>query len=389
MAIVEETIGSGKTRATVTLWEANVGAYGTDIYQGTIQTDDEFNEDVVLSGSTGTPSITSYLWLRTDPANRHAGVAGTGHGRMRSSGTAHTIEISNNADFCRVEGLEIQQDSATASAEGIRLDATTNDILIQDCIIWSDQNVTEQDGVYTTEGDAVFDNVIVYGFHRAAFHIQVISGSQNVDWQLDHCAWYDNGHSGSGGAGGLAVRHGSAATGAITVTLYNCWGAVNEGDVSSVEEPMHDQEGSAGRGTPTDVTWSGTHNLSDFATQDDIDGTDNTTNWQAATDGIADVTKSTGSWIVVVESLVTAPNLLLLDDAAGNLAAGNGTNRQGSEPDTRQDFSTDITGGARPTSSVDIGPHQVSVAAAGDPLPPRRLVPVYHRPSQPESQVFG
>ena len=37
---------------------------------------------------------------------------------------------------------------------------------------------------------------------------------------------------------------------------------------------------------------------------------------------------------------------------------GNGVNRQGSEPDPRQDFSKDILGNTRPTSSVDVGAFQ-------------------------------
>lgn len=136
------------------------------------------------------------------------------------------------------------------------------------------------------------------------------------------------------------------------------------------------------------MTWNGTHNAMDFATRDDLDGTDNITNWQDATSGEVDTSKSSGAWIVVVSLTAGSENLLMLDEAAGNLLAGNGTDRQGSEPDSRQDYSVDIAGNARPTSNVDIGPHQFTAAGAGA-LPPRRLQPVYHQPSQPESQVFG
>ena len=46
---------------------------------------------------------------------------------------------------------------------------------------------------------------------------------------------------------------------------------------------------------------------------------------------------------------------------------GNGTNRIGSEPDSRQDFSTDIAGNPRVAKAgfVDIGAFQITEAPAG------------------------
>ena len=343
---------------------------GADIWKIVVSDNEEYDEDLVFDqNGTGTGS---YVWLTSDPANRHAGVAGTGHARILGNGD-HVIEISG--DWTRVSWMEIQSDSTSNSDEGVRLADGVTNVLVQYCIIWTDQAVISQDGVYAgssaPETDASFDHLIVYGFDRAGFHLQNVSGtSTNNTWAIDHCAVYKCGDTDSVTESGGYVINQEDAGGVAVWTIYNSWGSGCINDSAAADEPYHDQPGT-GRGTPAGtVTWNGTHNLSDFNTRDDIDGTDNTTNWQDATSGEVDTTKTSGAWLVVNSLTAGSEDLTLLDAAAGNLAAGNGTNRQGSEPDARQDFSVDITGGARPTSGVDIGPHQVSVAAAAAVYPP-------------------
>ena len=364
MAVVEETIGTGQDRATVTLWEANVGVFGTDTYKGIISTNDEFNENPDLIGSTGTPSITSYLWLTTDPANRHGGVAGTGHGRKRGSSTGRVIGIA--ANLTRMDWLENQQDSTTAAAEAILIGGTAGDVLIDYCIVWSDQTAANQDGIYTgnaSHANLRISNCILYGWSRAGIHFELFSGTPTVTADIDHCAIYDCGSDDADDIG--AVKVGSAAAGdTITVGIFNTWGDISVSSAS--KEAFADGDVDDRVVPPGTVVWNGSHNLAtEFSTHDEIDGTDNITNWQDATSSpfVEDTTQASGSYVVVTSKTGGSENLLLLDDAAGNLAAGNGTDRQGSEPDARQDFSVDITGAARPTSGVDIGPHQVVTTA--------------------------
>ncbi len=356
MAIVEETIGSGKDRATIALWEANVGVFGTDTYKGIIQEDAEFNENVTLTGSTGTPSITSYLWLTTDPANRHAGVAGTGHGRMRgSSGGTHVINVATN--FTRIDWLEIQQDSNGASDEGIRVLVGADDVLVDYCIIWTDNTAGSMDGVYTGSyavADLRISNCIIYGWNRGGLHCQQFgSTARTISWEIDHCSIYDCGADLSNEVGALHVDS-SAASDVITIGLSNTWGHITGTD----DEPFADTGDTGARGVPDGaVTWNGSHNLATvFTTHDEIDGTDNITNWQHASDSpyVEETTQSSGNFVVVTEKGPGSEDVTLLDTAAGNLAAGNGTNRQGSEPDARQDFSVAIDGFRR-TTVVDIG----------------------------------
>ncbi len=362
MAIVEETIGSGKDRASATLWEANVGVFGTDTYKGIFQENAEFNEEVELAGSTGTPSITSYLWLTADPANRHAGVAGTGHARMRGSGGDHVLTMT--ANFTRVDWLEIQQDSSGNSDEGIRVFG--DDLLIDYCIIWGDTSGSDQDGIHLGQTDTVrtrISNAIIYGFDRAGFTPQQASNgtarTQSAD--LDHCTFWNNniGNDNDGGALKITSEH---ANDNITLGMFNCWGD------AAFQLPFGDGQNNNRASPDGTVIWNGSNNGDTAGDRTDIDGTDNTTAWEDLTDGVAVVTKATGSWAVVTNITLGSEDLTLLDDAAGNLLAGNGVDRQGSEPDARQDFSVAIDG-ARPTTGVDIGASQVSTAGDATATP--------------------
>lgn len=391
---VTETIGTGKDRTTVTLWEANVDPFGADIYKGLIQTNDNFNEEVQLVGSTGTPSITSYLWLTVDPANDHAGVAGTGHGRMVHASPASGRIIEVGASFTRVSKLEVELGGTGSSDECFRILEGADDVLIQYCIIHADTTTSNQDGIYvqsaTDLGSTLrlrVDNCIMYRFGRKALYVQQNGDPEAYTFtgNMDHCSITDC----TDATDGVAVffeQNDDASV--FTFTIFNTWATGNDDD-----SPISDGRVNDPTTTPDGtMTWNGSHNAvalpGDLL---DIDGTNNLTNEQLCTDGIADVTKSSGAWIVVTETAQGTENLLLLDDAAGNLPAGNGVNRQGSEPDARQDFSIDITGGARPTTGVDIGAHQVSVAGGPDPtLPPRYRSQVYHQDSSfREDQVFA
>ena len=363
MAIVEETIGSGQDRATVALWESNVSAFGTDIFKGIISTNDEFAEVVTLNGSGGTPSSTSYLWLTVDPANGHVGVAGTGHGRMAGAGTG-TLSIV--AAFTRVDWLEIKGTGTGTSHEGIRVQAGADDVLIDYCIVWSANTAQAQrDGIYTgnySVANLRISNCMIYGWTRAGINLQNHTGANTQTIDIDHCSIYECGHDDALESGALRLVSTSASA-FMTLGIFNTWGDMAA--VSASKEAFSDGETST-RTTPAGTsTWNGSHNLAtEFGVNDEIDGTNNTTDWQYATTSpfTEETTQSSGSYVVITEKGVALIDMTLLDDAAGNLAAGNGINRQGSEPDTRQDFSTAIDG-PRPTDVVDIGASQVSVGA--------------------------
>ncbi len=346
MAVVSKTIKSGGDYTSIAAWESAHVSFGTDIWKGVCSASVEYNETPNLQGGSGTPSITSYLWLTSDPANRHAGIAGTGHARIRGSSGAHVITIT--ADWTRVDWLELHQDSGSSSSEGIRLNTNVDDFLISYCIIWTDTTGSnDQDGIYSASSSVsgAIDNCVVYGWQRAAIHQQ---NDSTYNIEVDHCSLHSQGNDGSSGAdqgGAIRVADGTGTT----IQVYNTWG-------------INEDLGTAGNGrsfwnTGTNDAWSGSHNAHHGARSMT---NDTTTNWQDCSSGWADVSKTTGSWIVITETALGTFDATPLDDEAGNLIVGNGTDRQGSEPDARQDFSVDITGSARPTTGVDIGAIQTA-----------------------------
>ena len=359
---------AGGDYTTIAAWEAATPAQGEEIWKGVIQDAVEYNENITMGVASGTPSATSYQWLTANSTVRHSGKAGTDHARMRgSTNGSHVILI--NDSYARVDWLEIQQDSTGSSDEGIRIDANLTDILIDYCIIWSDTDTDEQDGIYVPDGGAVVttrfsvSNTIVYGFRRAQINFQAysVTGRHIGTVNVDHCTLINQTGTASttDTTGGIHVWSQNASDD-IIINVHNTIAYI---ELGTTYEGFSDGKNSPNwRGVPVGtVTWNGSHNLrGDLGTQNEIDGTNNLTNHQYATDGDSESTQSSGSYVVFADITSGTEDFRLLDDAAGNLAAGNGTNRQGSEPDARQDFSVDIEGDARPTTSVDIGAHQVS-----------------------------
>ena len=364
MATTTKTIiaGGGGDYTTIAAWEAATDLNSdADIWKGVISDDSNYDENVTING--GGTAVTSYVWLTVASGNRHAGVAGTGHARMYSTGTSHILTIDSS--WVRVEWLDIKMDQNGSSDEGIRI-GTGNytDILISYCIIWSDQNAQTQDGIRlgNDDIDISIDNCILYGWNRGAIIYQQTGSSTTLTGVLnvDHCSIYESGRNTDDGSGAVNIES-ESANATQTITVYNTWGAKtlnNEAFATWANTTVATADGT--------VVWNGTNNGKDYTGQVDIgaadaDITDNTTSWQSATSGVVATTKSSGAWIVVTNITGGSEDFTLLDTAAGNLMAANGTNRQGSEPDARQDFSTAIDG-ARPTTNVDIGASQISTA---------------------------
>ena len=346
---------------TITAWEADAPSLGTDIWKGVISDNSEYNENVTMSAA-GTPSITTYLYLTVAAANRHSGVAGTGHARIRGDTNALDV-ITMSSDFTRVEWLEIKQDATATGDAGIWVDTSVEDVLIEYCIIWDDSSGFK-DGISFQEGSAdpmsgSVSNCIIYGFMRAIIRCRNQSGNvSTIDVNVDHCTLRHK-------TGSSDVLRGALSSSVLdasdvnTINVYNTIGYTEDG----VIEAFADMN-ATDRGAPVGTAiWNGSHNLAgDQGTNDEIDGTDNTSDWQFATDGDSETTQDSGAFIVFKDIGTGTEDFTLLDGAVGNLAVGNGTNRIGSEPDARQDFSIDITGNVRAQSNVDIGAHNFSQA---------------------------
>ncbi len=336
-----KTIGSGQDYATITLWEADADV-SDGYWQGIIMDNAEFNETVVVAGITGTPTIDNYVWLTVDASVRHSGVAGTGARIRGSTNGTHVFLLSEN--FCRIEYLEIQQDSSGNSDECIRFDASTNNHLISRCIIWSETTVGDQDGIYA--GNWAIENVhidhcIIYGFARAGIHAQNYNNNVDQSWYIDFCTISDCGSIGESLSAGINSR--ADPSGSVnTMTVYNTASIANAvgGD---------DWHVAGGFGI---VNWIGSNNADSDGTLTGLMSSGSQQNLTRTA-----VTQSTGDWFVVNNDTLATLDMTLLDDAAGNKPYANGISRVGSESDVRQDFSFDIVGNLRSTTgpAPDIG----------------------------------
>jgi hypothetical protein len=355
MADVTKSIKkSGGDYATV---QAAVDAYSTQAdtgwYKCEIQDNGEYDEWLRIQESVSSPSITHYIWVSAATANRHSGVEGTGHARLTSNITPVVIDD----DYSRVDWLEIRSTATGPGSAVIEpwVAGSTSNVLISHCIIHG----TCEYGIEISEANQNWriDNCVIYDLTRHGIYV-VNNGASTQSVQVAHCTIWGNGTTSSTNSGLIVISADASAS--TTVTLYNTIGC---GTLDS-ESDFADSATTFNKLTPTGtVTWNGTHNLhtSDLT---DIDGTDNTTNWQDASSGGATVTTTTANAVIFANLTAGSEDLTLVaaTGAGSNLAVDNGTNRIGSEPDSRQDFSVDIAGVTRGTTGVDIGAFVLNVS---------------------------
>lgn len=311
-----------------------------------------YDESLTISGIAGTPSSTAYLKITVSSGNRHSGAAGTGHARIAYSG-ANTAAIQVETPYTVIENLEIYRSNPGTSDEGIRVTSWVNDVLISRCIIWADNGAADTDGIYTGNWPASYsvDNCIIYGWNRGGIHLQNYNGTSSQTVNIDHCTLYDCGELDTDE--GSIVSRASASGSSNTLNIYNT-ASLNAGVAG------RDFFDNTTSGT---TTWTGSNNA---CSDTSLTSVGLTTGAQESLTTSA-TTQSSGSYFVVNSLTAGSEDLTLLDDAAGNLAYGNGTDRSGSEPDARQDFSTDIAGNARSTTSPspDIGASEYTAAPSG------------------------
>jgi len=333
-------IGTGETYTTIAGWEA-ASDVSTGFWKGELK-DTAAYGGVTIAGVTGTPSISNYVWLSATSGNKHSGLAGTTHARIAAAG-AGAVTISD--DFTRIDDIEIGLTGSNNSDEAIRITANTNNVLISRCIIWTGTTQIDKDGIYTGNWDCSYsvDNSIIYGFTRGGINAQSWQNSTRTQTvNIDYCTIVKCGSSGEVESAGITSRTGGTnVTNNINVYNTGCF------DTASTYDDFANYTEA---GT---TNWTGTHNASSDAS---LTSRGIATSAQESLTLTA-TTQSSGSYFVVQNIGAGTEDYQLLDEAAGNLAIGNATDRVGSEPDARQDFSLDIVGNTRNTSSPspDIG----------------------------------
>lgn len=365
MAVVTRTIiaGGGGDYTTIAAWEAatNLNA-GADIWKGVISDNSAYDELVAIA--TNGTSTTSYVWLTAASANRHAGVWSTSKARhVYTGGSSEGFEV--NGDYGRVDWLQFHRPASGtygSSDEVVSVDASDN-VLLDYLIVWTDDNEAKQVGVIiesAASSNVRISNSCIWGFARASIHFEDATAAQTG--HIAHCALGPHADI-SAPSSPLVVSQASANT--TTVTVYNTWlHSEIKNDVTleaNNASAVVNIEGSNNCFLASDISETGTGTINKNWTGNVDSGPDELVDTAPATNGI-----------YVTESAIVGFDGTPVDHANNALLEA-ATNLIGSEPDTRQDFSVDITGGTRPTTNVDIGPFQISAAAgAGSLVIPRR-----------------
>ncbi|MCP4958280.1 MAG: hypothetical protein GY925_03315, partial [Actinomycetia bacterium] len=353
MAVVEKTIiaGGGGDYTTLASWESATDLNGgADIWKGVISDNSAYDE--VFTINVDGTSATSYVWLTTAGANRHAGVWDTGKARVDYSGSSNqAVQIAG--DWVRVDWMQIARLSGYGSSdEGIRV-SKADDILIDYCIIWcNDDGATGgMDGILFKSAAITgsVSNCVIYGWSRSGIGINQSGSVTPYDHTInvDHCAATES-NTGASSSANVVFRN---QWGDTIVNMYNTW---FNGPAGAAGDDLRIDDGD----TPeTDtITVNGSHNLFDDVYYDG--GGTTTENWTdniTPTDTVDDTAPATSGVYVTDYSYPTSLDLTPVVHA-NNALLGAGTNRIGSESDPRQDFSIDIAGNPRSATITDIGP---------------------------------
>lgn len=285
----------------------------------------------VDAASAGTPSTTNYIKITVASAYRHSGVYGTGHARLKTTSSSHSMTI--NEDYVVVEYLQVEQAGTTSSAEAIRV--VGNHCVISRNIIKTN-NTTQQDGVYPSGAITIYaDNNVFQDCYRAGLHAQ--SNAATVVY-ADHNTFINCGDEDvlTDPCGGLGAKQSAVTVNAYNNLAIDCYGATKARGFNKSLSP----------------TWIGDFNISSDQTASDTSAEDRfgaTNNW-----GSVDVTELTeptaGEWVWVNDH--DASYDVGIKGENTYTVTQNGTDRSGLEPDPRQDFSIDIVGTTRSAPTI-------------------------------------
>ena len=362
MATVTKSIkASGGDYATVGSWDSAVNLNGdTDIWKGELY-GEQYDESVTLD--TNGVGTSSYQWLSANSAHVTSGVWNTSDARMHYGGGLAAVVILSGT-YARADLFNIYRNatgSMGASDEGIRVNG--DNCLASRMVIWTDEDsVAQCDGVTCQAAfdDSAktfcMDNMVIYGWGRGGFHQNYHHASNTVN--IDHSTIVYNGNTTTDANCGN-LRHNATGSNGANVNIYNNL-------VATAKNGVNAEDMNSGFSSGNGPDYAGSHNASRGSAERFSTGgvsSDSTSSWQDDSTGTTDSTAATAFIVTDFTGIATFDFTPV--DHANNLLLTNGTNRIGSEPDSRQDFSTDIAGNTRHTTNVDIGAFQISAAAGG------------------------
>ena len=287
---------------------------------------------------SGTPSSTAYLHITSNASDPFSGP------------TLDCTHTSNAAlmlwdSYTYISNLKFHLNNTSTSTECIRcaIDNVSN-ILYSRCVFIALQQSSQQDGVYSgsISTSGAIDHCVFVGFARSAIMFQQFQNNSDTQtWTIDHCSFaVDGSDANEGGAINVRDRY---ASNTYNINVYNClgydWGgsARNIFNVYTV----------AGGGST--INWAGSHNVADDTSAE----AKFTSSHDSVTFTESSPSAGENAWLTEINS--TTETLIDLSIAGENaFTVLNGSDRTGSEPDARQDFSTDIMGNTR-GATPDIG----------------------------------
>lgn len=325
------------------------------------------DDTLTFAATTGTPTQANRLILEADANSRHSGVleadTSSNHAKLMSTnGSANAYQFDDSYTEIRYMhfGSATGHDVARFNTPG---GTPATDVLFSRCILYI-EGATTADHVFqyvATSGTNTFslylDNCVVVD--AGAFFTYSGALNNTVNLYVDHCLV----ETASSSAMAIECNFATSDNQDFNVYVNNSWFEATGGSTGYVE--------AINSKTNCSATVSGAYNVGDQSTFGGTGFTDNTTNYEYASGGLTEDAGESDAIIVTSFSILAkeVANMtpVVATGIGSNQILGYAGNRIGSEPDSRQDFSTDIVGNVRTGRSgfIDVGPFQITEAPPG------------------------
>lgn len=312
-----------------------------------------YTETVTVgSGEITTPTSSHYLWITATGAARHDGTKGSGC----DIDGGFVVQL----DFTRIEWMDL---APTSTVNFLDLPGNVGDVVLSHTLAYG--LAAYRNSIVLAGGNGLsIDNSVIWsgGGGSTIFHFGTTLADTTVN--IDHCVIAAQ----VGAFANIGSRWSASTSATATWNIYNSAVFMNDGSAERICD-VHSNYSKTSTSVPGNHAFDGDNNC--FYGGDKITGTSSTETF-ASTQAVTAYTATTTTADAMIYTSVTADAQDFTPVAATGGGANdlltNGVNRQGSEPDARQDFSTDIAGNSRPTTNVDIGAFQVSSAGGSVPV---------------------
>ncbi len=279
---------------------------------------------------TGTPSSTAYLEITSTATEPIAGPV------INCTQTAGAAFVVTDV-WTYIHNVEFQLNTTSTDTRCIRILGGSDDVLISRCNFVALNQANDQDAIYAgaVPMDASIDHCTFVGFGRGAIaSIHFSNDTETQTWSIDHCSMAVGTTSGELDGGAISVRRAHASN-TFNFNVYNTLAFVWSGTSSS---DLYNENG-----TSSTVNYTGSANIAEDASVE----AKYTSSYNSVTFTETAPTSGENAWLTEIDS--ATETAIDLDIAGENTftVTQNGVDRTGSEPDARQDFSTDIMGNAR------------------------------------------